>query len=484
MRSFGRLLAGLYPVALAITYVLLSFAATPNPASALWRPLAVAIVAVVVLHALVWIVVRRHVRAGLVTSGVVMVLLANWLLLIVLAGAVAWLGASRWLQRRRTTSVAWTEARMARLAAVFAWALHVVAAVPVAVGQVTEPRVDRADIEAGDADRAEADVVFLLLDGYPRGDALEAQFDVDPAPFEAELAARGFTVAGSSRSNYTSTWMTIASMVHGRYVHEIDGLEEPPAAPAEQYRRLMSAIRDAPLLDALRARGYEIVTVPSPYESAALTSADRALTPSEMTSFELSLLQHSLAGRLLFEAAPDLAFDQHRSRVISSLHLAASEMAAPASSPRFVLAHVLAPHAPIAFGAAEEHPAPACFPDCSLYLLGPDADWSRYASHLEAVNGAVLDAIDRILNASPDAMIVVMSDHGTVRSPADAHLALRSFFAARVPNGSVSFPADISPVDVLRLIADHDAASTPYAAWRSAAQAPMSTTPIDGAAEP
>ena len=232
-------------------------------------------------------------------------------------------------------------------------------------------------------------------------------------------------------------------------------------------------------------QGYEIVTVPSPYESAALTSADRMLTPPEMTSFELSLLQHSLAGRLLFEGVPDLAFDQHRSRVYSSLDLVVDEVADTSGAPRFVLAHLLAPHAPIAFGSAEEDPAPACFPDCPLYLLGPAADWSRYPSHLEAVNRAVLDAVDRIRGASPDAMIILMSDHGTVSASEHARHAVSSFFAASVPGGSVAFPSDISPVDVLRFVADSGATQTsPYAAWESAAQEPMTTTPIAGTRGP
>jgi hypothetical protein len=481
----GRILAGLFPVAFAATYVLLSFSATPNPVSALVRPLAVAVVVVVVLQAVIFALVRRWDRAGLITAAIVMVLLANWVPLLVLAGGVAWLAASTWLQRRKGATAAWTESRLARVTAVFAWALLVVAAVPVVVNQLTQPSFAAPRPDSGDPPAAESDVVILLLDGYPRADALEAQFGVDSAPFEAELAARGFNVARSSRSNYTSTWMTIASMVHGRYVHDIEGLGSPPAGPAEQYRRLMAAIRDAPILDELRAQGYEIVTVPSPYESAALTSADRMLTPPEMSSFELSLLQHSLAGRLLFEGVPDLAFDQHRSRVYSSLDLVVDEVADASDTPSFVLAHLLAPHAPIAFGSAEEDPAPACFPDCSLYLLGPSADWSRYPSHLEAVNRAVIHAVDRIREASPDAMIILMSDHGTVSASEHARHAVSSFFAASVPPESVSFPSDVSPVDVIRLIVDPAAAPTsPYAAWESAAQEPMTTTPLAGTRGP
>ena len=123
------------------------------------------------------------------------------------------------------------------------------------------------------------------------------------------------------------------------------------------------------MLQALRRDGYEIVTVPSPFESAALTTADRILAPPQLTSFELSLLQHSLVGRVGFTLMPDIVFDQHRARLESTLRLVSDEVSRSSTTPRFVFAHVLAPHPPAGSSEADGSPSQpvSCFPECSIY---------------------------------------------------------------------------------------------------------------------
>lgn len=470
-----------YPAAFAATYVLLAFTATPNPPSALWRPLVVSVVLAVALMVGLRLILGRSDRAALAASVLVLAALATWVPLLVVVGGGLWVAAMAWLARRRRHGVAWSEARVSRLAGTFAWALATVATVSALLPSVAFlPQAAAAP--STQTTEARSDVVLLLLDGYPRGDSLREQFDVDPQPFHDALARRGFVVAADSRSNYTSTWMTIASMVHGRYVEEIDGLEEDPSSQAEQYRRLMRGISEGEVLSDLRRAGYEIVSVPSPYESASITTADRVVPPPELTSFELSLLQHSFAGRVLLEAFPELAFEQHRDRVRSSLDIAVAEAAAARSRPVMVFAHLLAPHSPLAF--VDDRPAPTCFPGCSLYVMGPEGDWSGYPEHLDAVNRLVLDAIDRVRAADPTTTIILMSDHGTVRlGRHDGPNAFRSFFAASVPDGGVSFPPDVTPIDVLRLVADPAVKRTePYRAWASEPEAPMSVERVDGAA--
>lgn len=471
----------LAPAAFAATYVLLAFVATPNPLSALWRPVLFAVALAVVVVLVLRLILRRWDHAVLAASVLVLAGLATWVPLMVVIGGGLWLLGIHRLRLRAGRPMSWSTGQLAGMLGMFAWALAAIAAVSVVTTVATSlPAGSRAPI--GDAsDRS--NVVILLLDGYPRADSLHEQFGIDPAPLKEALADRGFEIAERSRANYTSTWMTLTSMVHGRYVAQVEGLELVPDDPAEQYRALMAAIGDGPVLDDLRRAGYEIVNVPSPYESAALTTADRVVAPPQLTSFELSLIQHSFAGRLLLEVAPQIAFEQHRDRVRTSLDLAVAEAAGPRDGPMLLFAHLMAPHAPVSF---TDDPAPACFPACSLYVMGPQADWSGYAEHLATVNALLLDAIDAILASDPSAMIVLMSDHGTVRGGehGSAH-AFRSFFAARTPGGSPRFPDDVSPVDVLRLISDPSAAPTqPYRAWVSEQEAPMSVETLPGDVTP
>ncbi|HLE59838.1 MAG TPA: hypothetical protein VJA85_09350, partial [Candidatus Limnocylindria bacterium] len=463
-------------------YVLVWFSATPNPMLALWRPLLAGIGVAVALQLVLSVALRDRDRAALVASATVLVLSAAWVPLAVAATAATWLLIIGWRRRRHgEPDLGISAAMLSRNLAVFALAFAAVSAIPVLSWGVTSWQAAHPDAR-GQAVAGTPDIVVLLVDGYPRSDALLEMFGINNAPFEAALAGRGFGVAAHSRSNYTSTWTTLASMFHGKYVEEIPRLQPAPTDPAEQYRRVMLALEDSPVLDGLRRLGYEVVTVPSPFESAVLTGADRILSPPQLSSFELSLLQHSLLGRVAFSVAPGIVFDQHRGRLESTLALLTDEVARPSAVPRFVFAHLLAPHAPVVYNADGSAADPvSCFPACSIYGFASAADWGGFPGQLEHVNQMVLDAVDAIIAGDPDAIVIVMSDHGSHRTGTDAANAFRNFFAARVPGNPTLFEDDVTPLTVLARLAGIEFRSgDPYRGWASADLQPLTLTPWTG----
>jgi len=467
--------------AFVAAYVLIAFSATPNPMTALWRPLLVGIGAGLVLQLLLAFVLRDPDWAAIAASALVLVLAAAWVPMAVVAVAAAWLLVIKLRRRRRgTAALGYSAAMLSRNLAIFALAFVAVAAIPV-VSWALASRSAVLDAP-GDGIAAGPDVVLLLVDGYPRSDALMEQFGVDNSGFEAELASRGLRVATHSRSNYTATWATMASMFHGRYVDEIPVLNPVPADPAEQYRRVMLALAASPVLDEFRGAGYEIVTVPSPFESASLTGADRILTPPQLTSFELSLLQHSLLGRVAFSLAPGIVFNQHRARLESTLRLLADEVNRASSTPRFIFAHFLAPHAPVVYRADGSPAEPLrCFPSCSIYGFASAADWDGFPGQVEHVNGAVLEVLDEIISSDAAAIVIVMSDHGSQRTGSGPANAFRNFFAARVPSGDIVFEDDVTPLTVLaRLAGGEYTPGHPYRSWTSAPLEPLTLTPYTG----
>jgi hypothetical protein len=399
----------------------------------------------------------------------------------VLVVAVIWLLVIQSARRRRGEAALGLDTRaVARNLGVFAYAFAVVAAVPVVGWGIASYHGGGAGAAADGS--GQPDIVVLLVDGYPRADSLSEQFGVDNSAFVGALADRGFRVATDSRSNYTSTWASLASMFYGRYVEEIPDLSPTPTDPAEQYRRVMLALSRAPVLDGLRREGYEIVTVPSPFESAELTSADRVLAPPEWTSFELSLVQHSLAGQLVFSVAPSVVFDQHRSRLASTLQLLGDEMARASTTPRFVFAHLLAPHAPVVFAAdGSAVQGPACFPGCNIYGMTSEADWAAFPGQVEHVNELVLTVVDRIIGDDPGAIVILMSDHGSPRTGSAPANAFRNLFAARVPGGEVEYEDNVTAMTVLARLTDVPYTSgDPYRGWISAGLEPLTLTPYTG----
>ncbi|HEX6610609.1 MAG TPA: hypothetical protein VF051_07510, partial [Hyphomicrobiaceae bacterium] len=328
------------------------------------------------------------------------------------------------------------------------------------------------------------DIIVLLLDGYPRSDVLSDAFGYDNSAFEGDLATLGFSVSESSRSNYTATWATLASLFHGEYLDAIPELTPFPADATQQYTVLMRAIADGEQLAALRQRGYEIVTIPPPFGAAALLSADRTIDGGQMTSFELSLLQHSPLLSWVHAFDPDFVLDQQRDRISSDLRSLTKVAAEARDRPVFLWAHLLNPHAPILYNADGSAAAlPACFPDdCSLWAFARETEWDRLPGQVESINRLVLDALEDVVQADPDAIVVVMSDHGH-RAPdrPEADL-LANFLAVRMP--ATGLPADVTPVDLLAAISsaafDTSFEPHPYHAWISDAEAPLTMHPLSG----
>lgn len=480
MRSARELLATWHPVALAISYVLISFSATPLPPSALPRPLLLAIVATIVLQGVLWVVLRRRHRAALATSAIVLVSSAAWLAIGIAAAGVAW-----WLlvsRRRRARGAPPLRLGIGSLIGLFGgvfWFMALVAAVPV-IGVLFASLADGPSVPAGTPSSDVPDIVVVLLDGYPRADALLG-IGFDNSAFLGELGERGFVTAAGSRANYSSTWATLASMFHGRYLEDIPQLEQPyPDGAAEQYRALMRLIGEAPLLDPFRVRGYEIVTMPPPLEGAQLTAADRVVSPPQMTAFELSLIQRSPLGYLLLSVNPSIAYGQHQERTEATLRLAAQELERVAERPRFVFAHVTSPHPPMVARADGKPVTPApCFPDCSMYVFGAVEDWERLPGQITDLNRQVLDLVDSVLTASPDAIIVLMSDHGMRQPGAPEADLFRNFFSIRSAADDL-VPDDIQPIQIMRLLAGNVVESEPYRAWTSGDERPLELMPYAG----
>lgn len=476
----------LTPSAFAAAYVLISFANTPTPAGGLVRPLLIAVLIPLALTAGLAVLTRRLPLAVMIGTVGVLALSAVWLALAVIGIAVTWglvIGLGRKLRGAPLPPVRLE--RVAHLTGVFGALFALVSgafAIPAAAASIGLG----FDSPPGSAAAGDPDIIVLLLDGYPRSDVLAEAFDFDNSTFEADLDRLGFEVSETSRSNYTATWATLASLFHGEYLDAIPELAPFPTDATEQYTALMRAIADGEQLAALRQRGYEVATIPPPFGAAALLSADRTLDAGQMTSFELSLLQHSPLLSGIQVIAPDFVLDQQRDRIASDLHSLGEVATEQREHPVFLWAHLLSPHAPILYNAdGSAAPLPTCFPDaCSLWAFARESEWERLPGQVESLNRLVIDALDDVVRADPDAIVVVMSDHGHRAPDRPESDLFASFLAVRIPGHDGRLRTDIAPVDLLAAISaaafDTTYEPHPYRAWISDAEAPLTMHPFAG----
>jgi len=471
-KGLGAALLLAAPAAYGLAYLVLTFRQLPTPVMDLVRPgLAIGLCAVL-LALTMWVALRSLARGSVVASVLVLAVSAPFLLVAAVAGGALAAGIQLLRGRWRIAQLSWDLAGSS--VAKFGLGLLLVSlglalpAVPASVPASSSPGGETTAPVA-----STPNVYLLMLDGYPRADTLQTLYGHDNSSFEANLARRGFSVASASHSNYSHSWLTMTSMLHGAFMDDIAGLARGTQDPAEQYRSLMAALNDGAMVRRFRENGYEVDAIPPPFRSLALSTADRYLDGGQMTDFEYSLLTNSHLSGPVLTLWPDLLVDQERDRFGHALATAEALARERLPGPRLLLAHIFSPpHAPLVYGrSGEQLPMADCVPnDCALWEFPDDEAWAGLGDQVAYVNSRLLPTLDAIIGADPTAVIVLMSDHGSRRSSDDVDEYFMTFFAARTPGRHV-FPDDPSPVNVLRRLGQEylhtETASLTYRRWHS-----------------
>ena len=451
-----------YPVALAGVIVFSAYLDSDVSAHAAVRPFVVVVAATAVLT----VVAARllgHTRGPIVVASLVLVVRSGDPLHALIATLLVGLAGFTWLMARRIlpgVAVVRDPNRLLNsVTLVLLGSTLLTAAVTGTLGRIDlgqgRPFATVATANAEHPDSP--DIYLVLLDGYPRADTLERLFDFDNADFIAQLRDRGFEIAGSSRSNYMYTGMSLSSVLHMQYVQEIPGAV---GARTPYGASLRTLINHNPVWDELRSRGYLIAANQAPWESVGMRDAD-LFCGDEINDFELYLLRVSLVGHLVDAVYPPFEANQHRD-MINQAFDCLGQMSSPTSSPKFVFTHVGGPHLPVVFTESGAAAGRDVFGYTKQELkVSGERFASAYAGEIEYLNQRTLEAVDRLL-ARPDApIVIVMSDHGsesrlnwTDASRSDLQERFSNFFAYRTPSRPAVFGAGITPINIFPILLD------------------------------
>jgi hypothetical protein len=313
-----------------------------------------------------------------------------------------------------------------------------------AVRSLTHETPLRAARVAAPATSADPDIYMIMLDGHTRGDVMRSVFDRDGSPLEEALEAEGFWTAPKSRSNYTQTAETLASMFNGTHLKDLDAMDdlldqtedEPPGSVVREL------INDSRMARSLRDRGYETNSVSSGFEQVALREADRFIDTGQVNEFEIAVLKRSLVGHVLEWIAPDAVSAQERDRIRGGFEAFATAPSWIGPGPQFVFAHIPSPHPPWVFHA-DGSPRTVGFREDWLAEtpdetgLTPDELKAGYADQVADVDRRLLEALPRLDAAiaarGRPAITIVFSDHGSWigTGGGDARLRFKNLLAIR-----------------------------------------------------
>lgn len=465
----------LYPVLLAIAFVMSIVLTTGGSPYAGLRLLIGFAIGALLVSAAARVLLGDRDRAGIVAALVVVFAFKgmDWRIAILLLIAIGLIVAERLAAMRRPLRVPLALAGRVLNAA------SVVLLVAVVLGSAgdgslgpylgafrSEGPVGLRDIVPADgAAVAAPDVFLIILDGHARADKLDAIFDYDEGPFLEALEARGFEVASASRSNYLLTAQSLTSMMNMGHVADIVDHEIASVTPTGYTNEIRRLASNGLVFDRFREKGYQVIVVASGFEGVALRGADRYIDTGQINELELRTLGNTVVAPAVQLVAPEWFADQHRSRV-ASVFEAASQLAHESHDrPRFVVAHVPSPHAPIVFGAdGSAVPMPDLanfYDDTFTHRPGPrEEERARYGaqvSHIEALAVPVVD--DILAGATYPPIILILSDHGSGAGlvwenlkGSDLDERTANLFAAYTPGRSGVFPSDISLVNVFGLL--------------------------------
>lgn len=335
------------------------------------------------------------------------------------------------------------------------------------------------------------DILYIILDGYGRSDALQRSLGYDNHAFIEGLESRGFYVAKDSKANYCQTELSVGSSLNLDFIQTIFSSKD---VNGSNRMPLGEIINHNVASKYLRQKGYIFGAITTGFPPLQFESADvnmRSL--SGMSMIEALLFQMT---PLIETYAIESLYDGRRKEIASAIDAIAS-LKERNLKPRFVIAHILAPHPPFVFGADGQmirRKGAFGFWDGSDYIqhVSNAADYRiGYVGQAEFIGKEVLKAVDSVLSVSGEKpVILIQGDHGSKLrmdqnslSKTDVNECFPNLCAVYGPDSvRKSLYSAISPVNLFRVIFNglfnEKFTTKPDQSWYSTFQLPYSFTDV------
>ena len=309
------------------------------------------------------------------------------------------------------------------------------------------------------AEQSLPDVYYILLDEYSRDDYLLQGFNYDNSPFLNALAERGFFIGYCSQSNYNQTRQSITSALNMNYIEAFYTNTYDDLNEVDLYKHgLANYLQHSLVRENFEKLEYSTVAFETGFNWTEIEDADLYLTRNDrdagpnllkgVNEFEVLMIRSSA---LLFASAltpsladlllPDLNYPNrdHRERILFVLDTLEKMPTVP--GPKFVFAHIVAPHGPFVFGPKGE-----VLERAPIYRIG-------YPDQITYLNGRVLKIIDELQkNSNTPPIIILQGDHGA-RQHVGEYGRLGILNAIYFPGGEYNqLYAKITPVNTFRIV--------------------------------
>lgn len=305
------------------------------------------------------------------------------------------------------------------------------------------------------------DVYFIILDAYARNDILLSKFGFDNSNFTGHLKDLGFTIIPCSQSNYQVTMISILSTLSMDYQSDTPADTTLQGWSSDIMIEREKIIHN-PVRTKLEELGYTTVSFEFAYPWSETPDVDYYYKVdlnkkySVLNKFETILLNSSM-GILYSEFSERFApsgqtepvdfdtFDESAEYyyLVHRNTLDKLDTVAQLKSPKYVYAHLGAPHEP--------------------YVLAQDGSFALEAKHpgdpyinqLIYVNKRITKIIETILRESGTPPIIILeSDHGY--DPIDKNSRLKNLMAVYAPEEiRDQLYSTMTPINSFRIVLNY-----------------------------
>jgi hypothetical protein len=297
------------------------------------------------------------------------------------------------------------------------------------------------------------DIYYLIFDTYANESTLREFYNFDNAEFTNYLQDRGFFVAEESYSNYAMTTLSLASSLNMDYLDTLS----PNLGENDRdwdYEVPTQMIENNSVLWFLKSKGYAFIFLGS---GNGITQRNRYADQEIKCGVIDETLERIIQSTLIWPFSDRFQFMERDGRAKRLCMFEKLAEVPGVKSPKFVFAHIPAPHFPFLFDANGD--------PVREYLPGREHMKEYYINQLIFLNKKIKGMVDEILSKSKvEPIIVLQADTGPqygfepeerVNNPNDGiyQQSMRILNAYHLPqNGARWLYKGISPVNTFRLI--------------------------------
>ena len=258
---------------------------------------------------------------------------------------------------------------------------------------------------------AKPDIYFLLFDEYAGTQSLKAKYDFDNK-LDDYLVEKGFNIQPASRSNYNFTVFSLSSILNMSYIRNF---HNPKAATANDYVSCKDLIRDNRVTAFLERSGYDILNFstfdlkgkPALTEQYFLIETRKIITGKTFFNRIFADIGWHFSSRLKLLSDPKKSFLKQINTNQYFLARVKETAAEKSNRPRFIYTHIMLPHGPFFFDRnGNKRDEKVVFKKQDYHTP------SSYLQHVEYTNKFVKNVVDTILGNNPNAVVILMGDHG------------------------------------------------------------------------